>query len=100
MGFLLAGPAERDPRIESTFWAIDSTIAPCLSIPSGKVTLAGLPDFCMIRSAISSCAQLGLAGKVRSEEQTSELQSLMRISSAVISLKQKRNIMIRKKKTK
>src|SRR3546814_4599983 len=44
-----------------------------------------------IRQSCLDCNRCKLAHRVRSEEHTSELQSLMRISSAVFCLKKKKN---------
>src|SRR3546814_8706658 len=41
--------------------------------------------------ALNLTAEIGVAGRIRSEEHTSELQSLMRISYAVFCLKKKKH---------
>src|SRR3546814_6142054 len=54
---------------------------PVLARETDALTAAGLQ--------VVSCYQFGKGGTARSEEHTSELQSLMRISYAVFCLKQK-----------
>src|SRR3546814_7465661 len=50
-----------------------------------------LPLYCSSLSTTSSSFRLSVANKFRSEEHTSELQSLMRISYAVFCLKKKKH---------
>src|SRR3546814_5063326 len=54
--------------------------------PSVRVTMAGGPSRCSFFSGPAHTADSGI---MRSEEHTSELQSLMRISYAVFCLKKK-----------
>src|SRR3546814_9956058 len=49
-----------------------------------------LTQAAVYKSPMASLIEGGIAGKVRSEEHTSELQSLMRISYAVFCLKKKK----------
>src|SRR3546814_5438326 len=63
---------------------------PSLSAPLATCT-TGLPGG---RSAIAAAAKAAIACSLRSEEHTSELQSLMRNSYAVLCLKKKTQIYV------
>src|SRR3546814_3372890 len=54
--------------------------------PRGPLPMAYNP---LLKMAIKGCVSAGLGSRERSEEHTSELQSLMRISYAVFCLKKK-----------
>src|SRR3546814_3548277 len=54
-------------------------------------SLAG-PEFALMKSPSSSRERMRIAAAIRSEEHTSELQSLMRISYADFCLKKKKEI--------
>src|SRR3546814_4459991 len=63
------------------------------TVSSAPTPVAGLPDFSRLDEqvgpgVVNVMAQIG--GNARSEEHTSELQSLMRISYAVFCLKKKK----------
>src|SRR3546814_5574737 len=60
--------------------------------PKRPAVSSGRADLCRDGFAISLARQPGRYGRRRSEEHTSELQSLMRISYAVFCLKKKKQI--------
>src|SRR3546814_8776236 len=62
-----------------------------LDVSQPEERLAFTLDDAGVRVALLDCAQRDLLPKRRSEEHTSELQSLMRISYAVFCLKKKTN---------
>src|SRR3546814_2782002 len=60
---------------------------------SGQIDLTGFNDLhCTRPASLSNCCARARYGRSRSEEHTSELQSLMRISYAVFCLKKKTKI--------
>src|SRR3546814_1797733 len=81
----------REPRATST--AYRSMVSAFATGPSGRVPWAGWGQSTQCLSSVRTCAPASRP-TWRSEEHTSELQSLMRISYAVFCLKKKK-----KKKT-
>src|SRR3546814_3498571 len=82
--------AARSSRLAASNWLTESLR--CLTIFSSTVSTAASSS--SVRSSTSRCLIAALARRitprVRSEEHTSELQSLMRISYAVFCLKKKK----------
>src|SRR3546814_3274798 len=78
----------RSAMIDKSRWTCASAVA---DIPDGATVMvggfgtAGMPD-----ELIDALIEHGARGLTRSEEHTSELQSLMRISYAVFCLKKKK----------
>src|SRR3546814_4222678 len=65
--------------------------APAAGLGLGEVTAADVATFVLAECARRS-VRSGVLSATRSEEHTSELQSLMRISYAVFCLKKKKNV--------
>src|SRR3546814_5659348 len=85
----VADDAERRILVRATQWADAHPADPESAFPfPGPVTKQTDPEDLMPQVDWDAAAEFALA--VRSEEHTSELQSLMRISYAVFCLKQKK----------
>src|SRR3546814_464027 len=65
---------------------------PAVHIGGRKADAVQPPDFFRVLDSPASRVEIGPADPMRSEEHTSELQSLMRISYAVFCLKKKKSI--------
>src|SRR3546814_10346267 len=73
----------------SAVWPSQVSIATVFGAPRKVIRTVCLPLTTIERSD-SVCGQIGTSVNARSEEHTSELQSLMRITYAVFCLKKKR----------
>src|SRR3546814_5695270 len=78
-------PSEMRRRSSSTSSTMTSSSSPTWT------TLDGL-TFLLVQSISDTCTRPSTPGSIRSEEHTSELQSLMRISYAVFCLNKKNTI--------
>src|SRR3546814_9667666 len=94
----MARGAEQTPPGKSTYLAFRTSAAAVRVSPSAGASTAStsMPLMCALAALNSSVPPGGAGGAVvrswmRSEEHTSELQSLMRISYAVFCLKTKNN---------
>src|SRR3546814_2859295 len=86
------GAAHEIHRADLAADCLDIEIAHCASLPSASASNARLPRrFHSASMSPASSPRPRPARSSRSEEHTSELQSLMRISYAVFCLKKKKN---------
>src|SRR3546814_3391015 len=82
--------ADRPGRPQSLFQGADRKARDqCRGVPRGRVQIGGRALYAQ-RSVAGGRGRRPSAGEHRSEEHTSELQSLMRISYAVFCLKKKK----------
>src|SRR3546814_8260414 len=89
---LIAGASIGETRIppEIIFQVLGNKLFDA-GYPVGRIDEGIVWNYRLSRAIVAACcgAALALSGVVRSEEHTSELQSLMRISYAVLCLKKK-----------